>query len=97
MREKISALSHAFTRYLIIGIAICLVSWLATLLFYLTDVVSSVGPVFFVWQLVYYGAPAVCGVLVAFWLVGRLWIRSSPPPPDGPHDGESSDDGPSDD
>ena len=88
MREKLSVLSRTFTRYMIIGIAICLVSWLATLVFYLTDIVSSVGLVFFIWQLVYYGAPALCGVLVAFWLVGRLWIRTEPSSPD-----ESSDDG----
>jgi len=91
MKDRLSAMSRTFTRYMVIGIGICLVSWLMTLVFYLTDIVSSVGPVFFIWQLIYYGAPAVCGALVAFWLVGKLWIRTNPPSPEGP-----SDDGPHD-
>jgi len=86
--DRLFAVSRTFRRYIIIGIAICLASWIATLIFYLTDVVAA-GAVFFIWQLVYYGAPALCGVLVGFWIVTRMWIRKSPSPDDG-----SEDDGP---
>jgi len=73
--ERLSALNRTLRIYLIIGVAVCLVSWIATLAFYLTDIVSA-GPVYFIWQFVYYGAPALCGVLVASWIVTRLWVRT---------------------
>jgi len=91
MSERLSALSRTLTKYSIIAIAICLVAWIATLIFYLTDTVPGITEIFFIWQFVYYGAPALCGVLVGFWLVTRIWIRSSVPSsevavpsPDGP-------------
>ena len=79
MRDQLSVLSRTVRKYMIIGVAVCLVAWLATLVFYLTDTVPGITEIFFIWQFVYYGAPALCGVIVGFWIVTRIWIRSSVP------------------
>jgi len=73
MTERLSALTRTLRKYLIIGIAICLISWITTLAFYLTDIVSA-SPIYFIWQFVYYGAPGLCGVLVAVWIVAKIWM-----------------------
>jgi len=77
--DSLVSLSRTLGRYAVVGIIVSVVLWAASTFTMINTWVTGrtiMIWVNYIWQFLLAAAPTVTGVLVAVWIVGRLWIRS---------------------
>lgn len=79
--SRLLALRRTLSWYALAGVLIALIVWgaavLLTLLF--AQGTLDLSWLYYASTFIYTAAPVIAGVLVAFWLVARIWIRNLNP------------------